>query len=130
MKFTIAIAVAILAFTANAAAIAEPEPFCHRPGEPCTKIKRMASALADAFAEPIEKRDADANPVAIAHCHRPGEPCTKAKRHAYAMAEAVAAAHPEPLAFLASLNLRDAFPEAEPMPDAGKFSPNSLIFET
>jgi hypothetical protein len=149
MKFTYAIAAFILAYTANAAAIAEADAeamaWCRKPGEPCAKIKRHAEAVAEAFAEPKAepeaeawcrkpgepcakaKRDADADAAAAAWCRRPGEPCAKAKRHAEAIAEAVAAAHPEPLAFLASLDMRSAFPEADAMPDAGPFIPISLL---
>lgn len=64
---------------------------------------------------PKSKRDADAE----AFCHRPGEPCSKAKRAADAIAAAVAEAQPNPNAFLNTLALRDAFPDAEAMADAG-----------
>lgn len=95
------------------------EPFCHRVGEPCSKVKRAAEAVAEAFAEPKAAANPDAN--AEAFCHRVGEPCSKAKRAADALAAAVAEAQPNPVAFFESLKMRDAFPSAEAEADAGMF---------
>jgi hypothetical protein len=138
MKLTAAICVMVLAVTANAAAMPEADPFCHRVGEPCSKIKRTAEAeafchrvgepcskvkraadaLAAAYAEP--KAEAGPNANAEAFCHRVGEPCSKAKRTADALAAAVAEAQPNPVAYYEALNLRSAFPEPEAAPEAGK----------
>ena len=93
------VTLAFAAILAVVAAKAAPQPgyhFCYRPGEPCTKLKRAADAVAEALAHPgMEARTNH-------FCYRPGEPCTKAKREALAMAEAVAEAHamafPEALA--------------------------------
>ena len=63
--------------------------FCYRPGEPCTKLKRAADAVADALAAPAPAADARVHHF----CYRPGEACSKAKRDALALAEAVADAH-------------------------------------
>jgi hypothetical protein len=139
MKFTLALCAIILASTASAAAMPQPEAdpfchrvgepcskvkraaeaeaFCHRVGEPCSKVKRAANALAEAFAEPKADANADAN--AEAFCHRVGEPCSKAKRAADALAAAVAEAQPNPVAFFEALQLRDAFPIADTSADAG-----------
>src|SRR5450432_2120315 len=163
MKLTLALCAIILATSASAAAIAQPDPigkqrhshhhilvhivanmkrtadaeaFCHRVGEPCSKVKRAAEAVADAFAEPKAepfchrvgepcskvKREAEAN--AEAFCHRVGEPCSKAKRAADALVAAVAEAQPNPVAYFEALQLRDAFPEADASADAGKSKPS------
>jgi len=53
--------------------------WCYRPGEPCSKTKRAAEALAAAIAEPNAQPDAEADPVHH-FCYRPGEPCSKHKR--------------------------------------------------
>ena len=143
MKLTFAFCAIILASTASAAAMPQPEadPFCHRIGEPCSKIKRAAEAeafchrigepcskvrraaeaLAEAFAEPKAAANADAN--AEAFCHRIGEPCSKAKRAADALAAAVAEAQPNPAAYFEALQMRDAFPEADASADAGMSTP-------
>ena len=63
--------------------------FCYRPGEPCTKLKRAADAVADALPAPVPEADAAIHRF----CYRPGQPCSKAKRDALALAEAVADAH-------------------------------------
>jgi hypothetical protein len=137
MKLTLALCAVILAATANAAAMPDADPFCHRVGEPCSKVKRAAAAeafchrvgepcskvkraaeaVAEAFAEP--KADASADAIAEAFCHRVGEPCSKAKRAADALAAAVAEAQPNPVAFYEALQLRDAFPTADASADAG-----------
>ena len=62
MKFTVAICTIILATSVSAVAVADP--FCHRIGEPCSKVKRAAEAVAEAFAEPKADANADANTVA------------------------------------------------------------------
>lgn len=119
MKLTLTICAVILAAAANAAAIAQPEAdaFCHRVGEPCSKVKRAAEALAEAFAQPKADASPDAN--AEAFCHRVGEPCSKAKRAADALAAAVAEAQPNPVQFYEALKLRDAFAEPDAFADAG-----------
>jgi len=101
---------------------AEAEAFCHRIGEPCSKVKRAANTLAEAFAEPKAAANADAN--AEAFCHRIGEPCSKAKRAADALAAAVAEAQPNPVAFFEALQMREAFPEADASADAGMSNPS------
>jgi hypothetical protein len=83
--FTIALA-ASFATAAVAAPTAEPEarsPFCHRPGQPCWKVRRAAEAAAEALADP---EAVARNPF----CYRPGAPCWKAKREAEAIIEAIA----------------------------------------
>lgn len=148
MKLSLTLCAIILASTATAAALPQPdadpfchrvgepcskvkrtveaEAWCHRVGEPCSKVKRAAEALAEAFAEPKTAANADAS--AEAFCHRVGEPCSKAKRAADALAAAVAEAQPNPVSFFESLQLRDAFPTADASADAGKpdLSPPSL----
>ena len=112
MKVTTVLITAIVAaVSVNAAAapkpVAEAEArhhrhhFCYRPGEPCSKLKRAAEAVADALAAPLPGPEADAR---HRFCYRPGEPCSKAKRDALALAEAVAEAHAA----------------ANPSPEAGK----------
>ena len=88
--------------------------FCYMPGQPCSKLKRAAEAIAELFAEPtaeVSKRGMTAEgeqfmkdgfqvgqavhdkPIPGHHfCYLPGEPCTAAKRSALALAEAVAEA--------------------------------------
>ena len=94
MKVTSLVFTSIVAIgSVNAAAAPNPvamaeagHVFCYRPGEPCSKMKRAAEAIAEAVA--------DAEPEARhVWCYRPGEPCSKAKRDALALAEAVAEAH-------------------------------------
>ena len=98
MKVTSIIYAALLAVASvQAAAAPGPAPdaeaisqFCNRDGEPCSKMKRAAEAVAEALAAPLP----DASAEAFHHfCYRPGEPCAKAKRDALALAEAVAEAH-------------------------------------
>ena len=57
-----------------------PSNWCHRPHEPCSKIKRAAKAMADALAEPAAEPKAGAEAEARNWCWRPHEPCSKAKR--------------------------------------------------
>lgn len=145
MKLALALCTIILASTASAAAMPQPEAdpfchrigepcskvkraaeaeaFCHRIGEPCSKVKRAADALAEAFAEPKAAANADTDANAEAFCHRIGEPCSKAKRAADALAAAVAEAQPNPVAFFEALQMRDAFPTADASADAGMFNP-------
>lgn len=145
MKLTSALCVAVLAFTVNSAAIAEPvpEPICWRIGQPCGKVKRAAEAVAEAFAEPAAepicwrigqpcgkaKREADAEAAAAAICWRIGQPCGKAKRAAMALAAAVAEAQPDAKAFFGGLAIGDAFPEPEHVDD-GTFNSPPRIFPT
>jgi hypothetical protein len=117
MKFTAAICTFILATSVSAVTVADP--FCYYIGEPCSKVKRAAEAVAEAFAEPNAATEADAN--AEAFCHFIGEPCSKAKRAADALAAAVAEAQPNPVAYYNSLMMRDAFPSPNAEPEAGKF---------
>ena len=116
MKATSIIYATLLAFAsvdalATPAAIPDAEAvhnFCYRVGEPCSKLKRAAEAIAEANADPV------ANPFAEAghpFCYRVGEPCSKAKRDALAMAEAVAEAHAAAL----------------PAPDAGKSNHSTCL---
>lgn len=148
MKPNLALCAIILASTAAAAALPQPEAepfchrvgepcskvkrtaeaeaFCHRVGEPCSKIKRAAEALAEAFAEPKAAAKADAN--AEAFCHRVGEPCSKAKRAADALAAAVAESQPNPVAFFEALQLRDDFPTADASADSGKSRPFPSLY--
>lgn len=62
--------------------------FCFSPGQPCSKVKRVADAAAEALAlaEPV--------PVAARDvwCYSPGQACAKARRDALALVEAVAEA--------------------------------------
>lgn len=111
MKITSILLSAILAAASvDAAATAESDPspeavhqFCYRIGEPCSKLKRAAEALAIVNAEPAADAEADA----VSHyCNRSGGPCAKARRDALALAEAVADAHASAL----------------PAPDAGKLT--------
>ena len=53
---------------------------CYRKGEPCSKVKRAAEALADAFAEPAAQPENDLEARGRFWCYRRGEPCYKAKR--------------------------------------------------
>lgn len=100
MKVTSILCTAVLAVAsvdAVAAPAAQPDArqvhhFCYRPGEPCSKLKRAAEAIAEAIAEPNALPEAEARQVHH-FCYRPGEPCSKAKRDALALAEAVAEAH-------------------------------------
>ena len=75
--------------------IVEPSPeaiqhFCYRPGQSCGKVKRAAEAIAEAFAQPDAKAEADPR---IQHfCHRPGQSCGKAKRAAEELAAAASEA--------------------------------------
>jgi hypothetical protein len=151
MKLTLLSCAAILAVTANAAAIAQPdaepwcvkpgqpcikikreaEAWCVKPGQPCIKVKRAAEAMAEAFAEAAPAPEAGAEAAAAAWCVKPGQPCIKAKRAAEALAAAVAEAMPNPEAFYESLKMRDAFPEAEPHPSAvaGQYKSSSLMIQ-
>lgn len=107
MKITLCLVTAMVAVAsvdAAAAPVAQPNArevhrFCYRPGEPCSKMKRAAEAIAAAIAEPNADPEAEAREV-HRFCYRPGEPCSKAKRDALALAEAFAeanaAANPEP----------------------------------
>jgi hypothetical protein len=117
MNLTAVLCTAILAISVCASAVADP--FCFNVGEPCSKVKRAAEAVAEAFAEPKAAPEADAN--AEAFCHIIGEPCFKAKRAADALAAAVAESQPNPVAYYNSLMMRDAFPSPNAEPEAGKF---------
>jgi hypothetical protein len=141
MKYLANLCLAILVVGANSAAIAvaEPEPICWRPGQPCGIVKRAAEAFAEAIAEPIAepicwrpgqpcgkvKREAEAEAEAAAICWRPGQPCGKAKRAALALAHAVANANPEAEAFFDKLAIREAFPEPEAVAE-GTFTPSPI----
>lgn len=137
MKLTSAICIAILAYGVHSSAVANPaaapEPFCWRPGQPCAKAKRAASALAAAFAEPaapVDKRaaSAEASAEAEAACWRAGQHCLKAKRDALALASAVSEAAPDAHAYYDQLKVRSAFPEPESHDDGrrGGTSPAPL----
>ena len=97
MKVTSIIYTALLAVASvDAAASAAPNAeaihhFCYRPGQPCSKMKRAAEAVAEAIAAPHP--DAEAEAARNRWCYRPGQPCSKAKRDALAYAEAVAEAY-------------------------------------
>ena len=56
--------------------------WCYRKGEPCSKVKRAAGAIAAALAEPAAAPEAGNELEARARfwCYRRGEPCYKAKR--------------------------------------------------
>ena len=88
-----AAALAVAAPLASAGAEPDANNWCHRRGEPCSKMKRAANAAAEALAaaEPGPISDADA--AARNWCWRRGEPCSRAKRDAVSLAEAVAEAH-------------------------------------
>ena len=110
MKIT-SILYATLVAVASVDALAAPAPipdaeavhhFCYRIGEPCSKLKRAAEAIAEANADPVADPAADAKHP---FCYRIGEPCSKAKRTALSLAEAIAEAHAAAL----------------PAPDAGMF---------
>ncbi|KAF4977996.1 hypothetical protein FZEAL_5561 [Fusarium zealandicum] len=110
MKFTLA-AVAILASSVLATPVAEPAPWCTRPGQSCWKAKRDAAPVPAPTAEPEPwcmrpgqscwkaKRDAspEAAPEAEAQgkwrdsrwCMRPGQSCWKVKRAAEAFTDAI-----------------------------------------
>ena len=83
-----AFAAAVPDITSNEAA-----EYCNSPNQPCDKLKRAASAVASALADPAPEALADAH--RHVWCYRPGEPCFKAKRDALALADAVAKAHPQ-----------------------------------
>ena len=61
---------------------ADPEEvhrFCYGPGEPCSKVKRAAEAIAAAIAEPAAVPEPEAE-AQHRWCYQTGEPCSKHKR--------------------------------------------------
>ena len=88
---------AVASVDASAASEAQPDAtdlnhFCHRSGQPCSKLKRAAEAVAEALADPIASPKARPHQSHQSWCSVGGEMCAKAKRDALALAEAVAEA--------------------------------------
>ena len=67
-----------------------PTQWCNRPGEPCSKAKRDALALAEAVAK--ARRAADADPDPVLDLYLPDSPYLKAKRDLLDAEEALAEA--------------------------------------
>ncbi|KFY29023.1 hypothetical protein V493_02587 [Pseudogymnoascus sp. VKM F-4281 (FW-2241)] len=113
MKYLAAIFITALVAGVNSAAIAQPEAFCHRPGQPCGKVKRAAEAFAEALSEPIGD-----DKSALRCWRRPKNRCGRAKSTAMALADALANANPDVEAIFDKLAIREAFPEPEFVADA------------
>ena len=62
--------------------------FCSRSGQPCSKLKRAANAVAEAMALPdAPPGPEDVNETAKRSCYGSGQPCALARRSALALAQ-------------------------------------------
>ncbi|KAK1770012.1 putative pheromone precursor protein 1 protein [Phialemonium atrogriseum] len=128
MKFSIPLAIFVVAASVEAAAIAnpEPEPWCLIKGQSCWKPKRSAEAepwclikgqscwkvkrAAEAFAEALRPTEGTVHAREAEISNQPGNAAFMAKRQVDELALVLAAASEDPEGFYSALGLSDGFP--------------------